>query len=135
MATPPVIKPQQVVRVQTAEEMQATTTRYVVQGYSVVTQTPTSVLLIKRKQFNIIWAVIGFFLCLLPLLVYLIYYMTQTDQLVQIELIVPHGSTQAIPPSPGSGDARSASPDAPAQVISPDGTHYWDGQAWQLIET
>jgi len=109
------VRPQQVIRVATTDELRALTARYVIQGYVVVTQDATSALLIKRKQFNMIWAVIAFFFCVLPLLVYLIYYAFQSDQVVQIVL-----APQAAAPQ--------------TQLISPDGKFYWDGAAWQPME-
>jgi hypothetical protein len=85
---------------------------YVLQGYAVAAREPTSVTLVKRKQFSIVWAVVGFFLCLLPLLIYLVVYATQTDQMVFVRIAAPH---------PGHG----------LPALSPDRRYWWDGVAWQ----
>ena len=62
-------------------------TSYFAQGYVVVNKTATSVTLQKRKEFKVVWAIIGFLLCLIPLLVYLIVYATQPDTEI-VEIIV-----------------------------------------------
>lgn len=44
----------------------------------------------KAKSFSVLWAVIGFLLCLLPLLIYLIVYAMQPDvSLVEIIIGTP----------------------------------------------
>ena len=135
MSIAPPIQPQRVLPVTTREDLEATTARYVIQGYAVVIQSPTSVLLLKRKEFSIIWAIVGFFFCLLPLFIYVIYYMLQTDQVVQIELDSGPVAAPTGPLAPAGGSPGLDAPtDAPPQVISPDGKHYWDGRAWQPIE-
>lgn len=135
MATALPIVPQHVMHVATPEEFQAATTRYLVQGFTVVAQDATSVLLLKKKEFNIIFAIVGFFFCVLPLAVYVIYYLTQSDQIVRITLAPPAMSAWSTnPPPPGGSLAQPGLPMTPAQVISPDGKYYWDGRAWQPIE-
>jgi hypothetical protein len=64
--------------------MEQAITSYITQGFSVVNKTSTSVTLVKRKQFSALWAVIGFLVCVLPLLIYLIVYAMQKDQVVEI---------------------------------------------------
>ncbi len=59
--------------------MEAAITSYVAQGFIVVNKTAQSATMQKKKEFKILWAVIGFILCVLPLLVYLIVYATQAD--------------------------------------------------------
>lgn len=70
--------------VDSVNAMEQAITSYITQGYSVVNKTATSATLVKKKQFSVLWAVIGFLVCLLPLLVYLIIYATQSDQVVEI---------------------------------------------------
>jgi len=85
----------------------------VMQGFVIASREPTSVTMVKRKAFNIVWAVVGFFLCVLPLLVYLVVYAMQKDEVVFIRV----------------GEVFSAPPPG-AAPMSPDGRHWWDGSAW-----
>jgi len=67
--------------------MEQVITSYIAQGFVVVNKTETSTTLQKKKEFKLVWAVIGFVLCLLPLLIYLIVYATQSDvEVVQIHI-------------------------------------------------
>src|SRR5690242_16360941 len=86
-------------------QMESAVTGYIAQGFLVANRTPTSVTLVKRKQFSIVALVIGLILCVVPLLIYLVYYLTLQDQLIEITL---------------------------AQVgqLSPDGQWSWNGSAW-----
>lgn len=94
--------------VQSEFELSGTIDRFVVQGFSVATRDATSVTLVKRKSFSIVWALVGFFLCLLPLLIYLVVYVMQQDEVVFVRLAA-----------------------APAPQMSPDRRFWWDGHAWQ----
>jgi hypothetical protein len=91
---------------------------YIAQGFVLANRTPTSAAMFKKKEFSILWAVVGLILCLLPLLIYLIVYAAQSDQMVQIYLADP----ASIP--------ASAPAAAPGQ-LSPDGRWRWDGARWQ----
>ena len=70
--------------VDSVNAMEQAITSYITQGFTVVNKTSTSVTLIKRKQFSALWAVIGFIVCVVPLLIYLIVYAAQSDQVVEI---------------------------------------------------
>jgi len=70
--------------------MEQAITSYITQGFTVVNKTATTVTLVKKKQFSALWAVIGFIVCVLPLLIYLIVYAAQSDQVV--EIVVASGS-------------------------------------------
>ncbi len=73
------------VEVDSAESLNSAVLSYAAQGFVVVDRTSTQVILNKRKQFQIIWAVIGFFACILPFLVYLLVYaITPDTEAVQI---------------------------------------------------
>lgn len=73
--------------VSNANAMEQVITSYIAQGFVVVNKTETSATLQKRKEFKVVWAVIGFVLCLLPLLIYLIVYATQPEvEVVQIQI-------------------------------------------------
>jgi hypothetical protein len=120
-------------------ELQLTETinAYVMQGYSVVSRDATSVTMRKPKEFNVIWAVVGFFLCLLPLLVYLVVYAMQQDQVVFIRLAASPGLPQLSPDRrywwDGTGwqDCTQAAP--PGAQRTPDGTMWWDGTEWRRL--
>jgi hypothetical protein len=73
--------------VSNANAMEQVITSYIVQGFILVNKTETSATLQKKKEFKLVWAVIGFILCLLPLLIYLIVYATQPEvEVVQIQI-------------------------------------------------
>jgi hypothetical protein len=67
------------VQVSTVQDMESAVLSYLAKGFVVANKTPTSATLQKKKEFSILWAVIGFLLCLLPLLVYLIVYAMKED--------------------------------------------------------
>jgi hypothetical protein len=96
-------------------QLTQTINMYVMQGFVVASREPDSVTLVKRKEFSVLWAVIGFFFCLLPLLIYLIVYATQQDQVVFVRVAAP------VPGSGGGG----------VPGLSPDRKFWWDGTAWQ----
>lgn len=93
--------------------------RYVAEGYVVSLRDAATLTLYKRKEFNVLYAVIGFFLGLLPLLIYCIVYATQKDQMVVIH------ATGALPVEGPPGPAGAQ--------LSPDGRYWWDGTAWQPV--
>lgn len=107
----------QQVDVASKEELESTIASYIAQGFVVRSRTAGSVTLFKKKEFNVIWAVIGFFLCLLPLIVYCIVYATQSDEMVIVQL-------RAI----GSGTGTST---ADELTWSEDREWWWDGQQWR----
>jgi hypothetical protein len=74
--------------------MEARMTSFLAQGFIVAHKTDTSVTLQKKKEFNIVWAIVGLVLCILPLLIYLIVYITRPD----VELIEIAVSRTAIQP-------------------------------------
>jgi hypothetical protein len=76
----------QVVEVDSAAELDSAITSWVVQGYVLANRTPVSATMVKKKEFNLLWAVIGFLICILPLLIYLIVYAGETDKVVEIRV-------------------------------------------------
>ena len=132
------------ITVSSEAQLESTITQYIAQGYTTMNRTPTSATMVKRKEFNILWAIVGFFLCIIPLLVYAVMYANETDKMVQIDLVLP----DAAPPGQSrtyrmSGDGawwwdghqwQSTSQSAPADAQrSPDGTQWWDGTAWHPV--
>lgn len=135
----------QQVNVTLQDELESTIASYIAQGFVVSNRTPEAVTLFKKKEFNVIWAVIGFFLCLLPLLVYCIVYLTQNDEMVIVKL-APLSSAAVKSAAgeltwsedrewwwDGSGwrDTRIELP--PAAVISEDQRTWWDGAQWRPV--
>ena len=93
--------------------------RLVSAGFTVANQSNRSVTLVKRKQFSIPILIIGFLLCVIPLLVYLVVYAFQSDQIVEIRLIdkpeaTPYRASDHVPgrrrePHVGGGRSESSS--------------------------
>ena len=97
------------VSVPSAEALQTTITGYIGRGYVVQQQGEDFAVLFKAKNFEIVWAILGFLFCLIPLLVYLIVYSLQTDELVEIRVM------------------------APGVQWSDDRTLWWDGATWRSL--
>lgn len=74
----------------------------------------------KKKDFSILWLVIGLLLCLLPLLIYLIVYAAESDKMVQIYLANPATAPTVAPPAYGQ--------------VSPDGHWQWNGAQWVPVQ-
>ena len=113
------------VRVGSEREMEMAIASYIANGFVLSNRSPAGATMFKKKEFQIVWAVIGFFLCLLPLLIYLIIYATQSDQMVQIQL-APGGQPELPAPMPVQAN----------QLVgqrSADGHWWWDGRAWQPV--
>ncbi|HEY7779317.1 MAG TPA: hypothetical protein VIC85_03810 [Ktedonobacterales bacterium] len=124
----------------TPQDLETMTMSYIAQGFSVANKTPTQVTLIKRKEFSVLWAVIGFLVCVLPLLIYLIIYASESDQMVVITLAGAQPASGTIPLLGGPQATSGGLPRTGAQPLtyvnaprSPDGVYWWDGQAWQPV--
>ena len=113
---------------------------FIAQGYTVQSQTEESVTMFKKKQFNILWAVTGFFLCLIPLLIYCTICAGESDKMVVIRL----GQAAGMAPNRWSGDGRffwdggtwrdaATAGVPPYATISDDGRQWWDGFTWRAI--
>ena len=76
----------QVVEVDSAAELDGAITSWVVHGYTMANRTPVSATMVKRKEFSVLWAVIGFLICIIPLLVYIIIYAAESDKVVEIRV-------------------------------------------------
>jgi hypothetical protein len=115
--------------------MQSQITQFMAQGFLIANQSSHSVTMIKRKEFSILWLVIGLLLCVIPLFIYLIIYALETDQIVEIVMVgAPGQPYSAVESSPGgSGTLPMAA--AGAVHMSPDGQAWWDGAQWQSTAT
>jgi len=111
------------VQVTSENEMEMAIASYISQGFVLSNRSQAGATMFKKKEFQIVWAVIGFVLCLLPLLIYLIVYASQSDQMVQIQL-VPAGAKAQLP----AGSATQM-----VGTRSQDGHWWWDGTAWQPV--
>lgn len=67
------------VRVDSSQSLESAVMSYIARGFVVIERAPTFVLLHRRKRFQIVWAVIGLFLCIVPLIVYLLFYAFSPD--------------------------------------------------------
>jgi hypothetical protein len=117
------------------DQLDATVSSYIAQGFVVSNRTDDSVTMFKKKEFNVLWAIIGFVLCILPLLVYLIVYATQSDQMViiQVQSAEPKWSDDRQYWWTGS-DWRSVDDELPPGTkISDDRRHWWDGVNWRPV--
>ena len=117
------------------EQMQMEITRLVSSGFTVANQNNRSVTLVKRKQFSIPILIVGFLLCVVPLLVYLVVYAVQSDQIVEIRLIdkpeaTPYRASDHIAVD---GESPVSVEGAPVIQLTPDGQQWWDGAQWQAV--
>jgi hypothetical protein len=110
------------VQVSSQQELESAVASYIAQGFVVSNRTPESVLMFKKKEFSVLWAVVGLVLCALPLLVYLIVYATQSDRMVEIRI----GSAEAL--QLGSA-AHAGDPQ-----MSDDRHYWWDGAEWRRAD-
>jgi hypothetical protein len=67
------------VQVHDKAALDAAATAYIAKGFIVANRGDDFVTLQKKKQFSMLWAVVGLVLCVLPLLIYLIVYVGQSD--------------------------------------------------------
>jgi hypothetical protein len=105
------------VSVGSQEQLDQAISGYIAQGFVVMNRTATGATMFKKKEFSILWLVIGLLLCVVPLLVYLIVYATQQDQMVEIRVL--------------AGPVIDAGRAVPlGATVSDDGRHWWDGTRW-----
>jgi hypothetical protein len=128
----------QQVQVPDAASMEHTITSYIAQGFTVQSRTETSATLFKKNEFSVLWAVVGLLLCLLPLLVYLVVYATENDQMVQIVIAAPVGAPRVHWTEDSSqwydaarGQWRTTSGGLPEGTpVSEDGAQFYNGSTW-----
>ncbi len=141
----------QTVVVATEQQVEPVVTGYIAQGFTVQSRTADSVTLFKKKEFSILWLVIGLLLCVIPLLVYLVQYSREEDKMVIIkvasggELAAPATTLPAVDQLTWSPDRNqwwdgAAWQDAtrtipPNAAYSDDKLHWWDGVAWRAVPT
>jgi hypothetical protein len=69
------------------EDLETTMTSYIAQGYTVMAQTETAIIMIKKKQLNMVWMIVGALLCLIPLIIELVRYSNDEDRIIEIKLV------------------------------------------------
>jgi hypothetical protein len=50
--------------VSSAEQLEQSISSYVAQGFAVMNRTPNSATMFKKKEFSVLWAVVGLVLCI-----------------------------------------------------------------------
>ena len=126
------------------QAMHEAVTGLIAMGFHVAAQTPTETTMLKRKEFSMLWLVIGVVLCVIPLLIYLIVYAGERDSMIILRLQDrPVGSSPMPRPEylTWSEDRRvwwdgerwiDPAISFPASApLSEDGLQWWDGQAWR----
>jgi hypothetical protein len=106
------------VRVGSEGEMEMAIASYISQGFLMSNRSPTGATMFKKKEFSIPMLVVGFILCVVPLIIYLFVYEFQSDKMVQIQLV-------------SASQAQLPASSAPVGMRSADGQWWWDGSAWQ----
>jgi hypothetical protein len=81
-----------VVEVDSASDLDNAIRAWIAQGYVLANKSSASATMIKRKEFSTLWAVIGFLVCVIPLLIYCIVYAASSDHVVEIRLRDTSGS-------------------------------------------
>lgn len=81
--------------------------QYLAQGYVVAAQDHQSSTMVRRKEFSVPIAIVGFLFCVIGLLVYLIVYSSQSDSMVRL---IVNGTPQG--------------------ALSADGQWRWSGSVW-----
>lgn len=125
------------VHVHDQSALDSTITSYIAQGFTVQNRGEDFAVMFKKKEFNVLWAIVGFCLCLLPLLIYAVVYSTQRDQLVEIRIVQRAGEVQWSEDRQywwdGTAWTHVDTALPPKIQISPDGHHFWDGATWRSM--
>lgn len=143
----------QTIVVSSSPEMDAAITSYVSRGFMITSRMPNEAVLVKKKEFSIAMIVLGFFLCVIPLLVYLVFYAMQKDQVVVIRLAPQAAQSQGPPPPPaliapdqlkwskdraswwdGAAWVEVAHDLPPGAPLSDDRRQWWDGENWRVVQ-
>jgi hypothetical protein len=126
----------QQLNVSNTAELESTISSYIAQGFVVSNRTVDAVTLFKKKEFNIIWAIIGFFACVIPLIIYTIIYSTQSDQMVVIRVGgILKWSEDHKWWWDGAKWKLAAEEMPPGVQVSDDRRMWWDGTTWQPMPT
>ena len=72
--------------VSNVNELENAVNSWVAKGYSITNKTASAAMLVKKKEFSIPFAIIGFLLCIIGLIIYCVVYSMQTDKVVSIKV-------------------------------------------------
>jgi hypothetical protein len=75
-----------IINVADQKALDSAITRYISKGFIVANRTTDSVVMFKKKEFSILMAIIGFIFAVFPLIIYIIYYMCKSDQMVELHI-------------------------------------------------
>lgn len=76
----------EIINVADQQALDSAVTIYVSKGFIVANRTADSVVMFKKKEFSILMAIIGFVLAVIPLMIYIIIYMCQSDKMVELRI-------------------------------------------------
>jgi hypothetical protein len=118
--------------------LDSTVAGYLARGFVVVGRTDRSAVLRKGKRFNPVYAALSSLFCGVGLLVYLLVYAAQSDEVVEVAVSQPgHGVADL------SDDRRwwwdgerwedTERVVPPGRRRSRDGAYWWDGVAWRPV--
>ncbi|MEV4422671.1 DUF2510 domain-containing protein [Patulibacter sp. NPDC049589] len=118
-------------------ELENAITSYIVQGYAVEQRTGGGATLRRPKQLNVPIVVISAVLCIIPLVIYLIVYALQSDDVVILTVAGAGGAPDAAgtPTASASGAAAALPAAAVPEGWYPDPgdpsrNRWWDGSTW-----
>ena len=124
------------VTVRNEQELETLLAQYVMAGWTIVNRTPQAVTLVKRKQFNIAIAVLGFLFCVVGLAVYAIVYAAEKDKFVEIRVERGQAATFSADGRWWWDGARWVDTELVVPLgmeRSPDGRAWFDGQRWRSV--
>jgi hypothetical protein len=130
-------------------EIDQVVSQYVIQGFMIVNRTAGHATLLKKKELNgttlVLCLVLGLVVCEIPLIIYLIVYLTQSDRMVQINVANTAAEGQYSPDGrwrwvngawvPAARDAGSPEGLPGKSLITPaaaEGQYSPDGR-WRLV--
>lgn len=121
-----------------ARGLDAAVAGHLARGFVVVGRTDRFAVLRKGKRFNPGYALLGSLFCGVGLLLYLLLYGVQSDEVVEVSMSEPgHGVADLSDDrrwwwdGERWEDTEQAVP--PGRRRSPDGAYWWDGVAWRPV--
>jgi len=75
-----------IINVADQRALDSAVTTYISKGFIIANRTTDSVVMFKKKEFSIVMALVGFLFMVLPFLIYIVYYMFKSDQMVELRI-------------------------------------------------
>lgn len=75
-----------IINVADQRALDSAVTTYISKGFIVANRTTDSVVMFKKKEFSIVMALVGLLFMVLPCLIYIVYYMCKSDQMVELRI-------------------------------------------------